>query len=293
MFSRTSLKMPHSPQLCPHDKLHRDGHGLGDQYPSYTSLSTYRAVRSRCAVCDSILGVIEEVMPGWVGERYETRWITTYLKDKRLLEVALYEGSSSLGSFMLERDYHTLKLILRFQLLRRPICKSSFISIVGVNSLPIYNNKPQFAKPILADPVFTCRDPQWSWASGHTSLLEDYYSLDIIEDTRSELALERISKWLSHCIENHESCKPPDPSYIPHRLIHVGSFGKEEPSLVEPSQPVPYLCLSYCWGPDTKDVLVTTTANLASHYKVIPLATVPATIRDAISICRGLGFAYL
>ncbi|KAH8786754.1 heterokaryon incompatibility protein-domain-containing protein, partial [Hyaloscypha sp. PMI_1271] len=118
-------------------------------------------------------------------------------------------------------------------------------------------------------------------------------SLDIIEDTRSELALERISKWLSHCIENYESCKPPDPSYIPRRLIHVGSFGKEEPSLVEPSKPVLYLCLSYCWGPDTKDVLVTTAANLASHYKAIPLATVPATIRDAISICRGLGFSYL
>jgi hypothetical protein len=246
-------------------------------------------------------------MPGWVGECYETRWITTRLEDEHPLDVALYEGSSSSESFMWEKalqDQGALKFILHFELLRRPICKSSFTSIIRIVTLPIYNNKAQFTKPILAEPVLAepilakpvvpaHHQTRRRRSGGGPSLLAGFYSLDMIEDTRSKLALERISKWLLHCIENHESCKPPDPSYIPRRLIHVGSSGKEEPSLVEPSKPVLYLCLSYCWGPDTKDVLVTTAANLASHYKAIPLATVPATIRDAISICRGLGFSYL
>lgn len=303
--------MSHSPQLCPHDELRISIlHGDGPLIGCSTSLSTYHAVRSRCAICDSILGVIEEVMPGWVGERYETRWIKTSFENELPLgvtlyeessssgsDVTVYEESSSSGSFVLGgalRGRGALKFILHFQLLRRPICKSLFTSIIGIDSLPIYNNKPQFTKPILAEPFFpAAHEADWKTSGNGVSLLANCYSLDIIEDTRSDLALERISKWLSHCIENHQSCKPRDPNYVPRRLIDVGSFGKKEPSLVEPSQPVPYLCLSYCWGPDTKDVLVTTTANLASHYKAIPLATVPATIRDAISICRGLGFSYL
>ncbi|KAM5359724.1 hypothetical protein ACJZ2D_014251 [Fusarium nematophilum] len=113
----------------------------------------------------------------------------------------------------------------------------------------------------------------------------------ITEDSGSDLALDRASKWLAHCVEYDDECEPPDKSFKPRRLLWVGTSG--DPFLVKPHEPVPYACLSYCWGPDVDDVLRTTRKSLQSHLMKIPVASLPAAIQDAITVSRGLKIAYL
>lgn len=81
---------------------------------------------------------------------------------------------------------------------------------------------------------------------------------------------------------------------MPRRLLNVGSIETNvEPFLFEPFEPVQYVCLSYCWGPDVQDVLKTTKENLKSHYAEVPFVSMPATIQDAVTVCRRLGICYL
>ncbi|KAL7914046.1 heterokaryon incompatibility protein domain-containing protein [Trichoderma velutinum] len=114
-------------------------------------------------------------------------------------------------------------------------------------------------------------------------------ALEITSDSSSKSALDRASRWLSHCLEHDEACEFPNTGFIPRLLIDVGSHDNlREPFLYRPTEVTPYACLSYCWGSDTKDILRTTADNLESHYKSIPLSKLPLGIKDAIIVCRGL-----
>lgn len=53
----------------------------------------------------------------------------------------------------------------------------------------------------------------------------------------------------------------------------------------------PYVALSYCWGGPQPAVL--TVATLETYTHGVPLTSSPQTIRDAILVCRKLGFQYL
>jgi hypothetical protein len=118
--------------------------------------------------------------------------------------------------------------------------------------------------------------------------------LDIIADSGSDRAFDRATKWLSRCLDHDEKCGSTDPKYLPRRLLNIGSStGSHDPILFEPTEPVHYVCLSYCWGPDVDDVLTTKTENLKMHYQGIPLSSLPQTIRDAVVFCRGLKLQYL
>jgi hypothetical protein len=137
------------------------------------------------------------------------------------------------------------------------------------------------------------------WSEGDThSRTALYHTLRILPDSSSKTAFERAVKWLSHCAENDKYCKVPDPTYMPRRLLNVGAWngagdGSREPFLSEPKRPVEYAALSYCWGMDVEDVLKTTKDNLQSLYETVPLSSLPATISDAIKLCRGLNISYL
>jgi len=121
-----------------------------------------------------------------------------------------------------------------------------------------------------------------------------HQSLDVIEDFLSQAAFDRAAKWLSYCLEHDDECKNLHSDFMPRRLLNVGSsVGSCDPFLFEPVEPAPYVCLSYCWGPDVHDVLKTTKANLDSHYRAVPYASLPLTIRDAVIVCRRLQISNL
>ena len=111
--------------------------------------------------------------------------------------------------------------------------------------------------------------------------------MNIIKDNSLPSASGRVAKWLSHCLQNHEQCKNPYTDYMPRRLLHVGSENTS-PFLFKPSRRAPYVCLSYCWGIDTGDILKTTKLNLEAHYMAVPFSELPNTIRDAVTLCRAL-----
>lgn len=123
---------------------------------------------------------------------------------------------------------------------------------------------------------------------------ELFPSLAVAEDSSSNMAFERAAQWLSHCLENDEECRPRASSFMPRRLLDVGSMDRpSDPFLLEPTDPAPYVCLSYCWGVDTEGVLKSTETNLAAHYQAVPYTSMPATIQDAVTVCRRLKIAYL
>jgi hypothetical protein len=101
-------------------------------------------------------------------------------------------------------------------------------------------------------------------------------------------------------------CRPTgDGDFIPKRLLDVGlvrEVGKRTPDFVRlvelgTAQPrkstVPYAALSYCWGGDLTGTVTTTKLTVGAHYQRIPLDTLPKSIADAVSVCRGVGIPYL
>lgn len=118
--------------------------------------------------------------------------------------------------------------------------------------------------------------------------------LQVIPDSSSQAAMDRASRWLSHCLEHDEACEIPNEDFMPRMLIDVTSEeSSREPFLFEPSVVAPYACLSYCWGSDTEGILRTTTKNVESHHEAIPLTEMPLGVQDAIAVCRGLKVPYL
>lgn len=116
---------------------------------------------------------------------------------------------------------------------------------------------------------------------------------EVCEESSSEAAFARASEWLSYCVKHDKACTPPN-DWWPKRLIDV-NLGNQEghPFLVEPTAPVTYTCLSYCWGPDTDDVLRTNKDNIDQHFSAISINSMPKTIQDAVTVCRGMKIPYL
>ncbi|CEI70722.1 hypothetical protein FVEN_g794 [Fusarium venenatum] len=137
------------------------------------------------------------------------------------------------------------------------------------------------------------------------SLLEEEFlnyspdnSEDQVDGTGSLRALSLSKTWLKRCRESHIDCRRlhdlTDP-ILPTRVLDVtgGTLHNPEIKLIETSRVKrgTYCALSYCWGKSR--CITTTKANLANHKHVIPLTTLPKTIRDAVLATRGLEIDYL
>jgi len=72
----------------------------------------------------------------------------------------------------------------------------------------------------------------------------------------------------------------------------VGSPGGKT-FLFEPTAPCAYVALSYRWGVEVKDVGATTKSRLEVYTTSIDESSLPATLRDAITLCRGIKVQYL
>jgi hypothetical protein len=109
------------------------------------------------------------------------------------------------------------------------------------------------------------------------------------------MAPEIARQWLSDCIETHTDCQSPRITAPPSRLISVGD---ENPlstvrliSTATLGAGVSWIALSYCWG--GPQPIRTTTETIQAHCASIPVAILPATLRDAIHVTRSLGQCYL
>lgn len=235
---------------CPHSEFKRKHGTLGLWAP----ISTFIQNASACIDCEILLKVIEATTPGWSTENKHQGAVELGIDTSFAEPVALtirmgIKGSETSWGIFEEHDF------FQFHLFELSPC-------------PIYNGDSS-AMP---------------WTRG--GILR---SLQVNVDSGSSAAFDRAKQWLSHCVQNDAPCRPQDASFMPRHLINVGSSHElQEPFLFKPSVPVQYACLSYCWGVNVDQNMKTTTNNIQSHYRKLELAKLPATIQDAIKVCRAL-----
>ncbi|KAI8964052.1 HET-domain-containing protein [Daldinia sp. FL1419] len=166
--------------------------------------------------------------------------------------------------------------IFSFDIIQRPSATLHYVE--GNSTSEQKATELVHSSPLLREIIWADRSRLW----------------DVLEDSTTQAAFDRAAEWLAYCIEHDEPCKPPDRNFVPRRLLNVRrNDGASEPFLFEPTNPTAYACLSYCWGEDVGDVLKTTTSNLDSHYKEVPLRSMPKSLQDAVTLCRGLNISYL
>ncbi|KAL6803195.1 heterokaryon incompatibility domain-containing protein [Trichoderma sp. SZMC 28013] len=112
-----------------------------------------------------------------------------------------------------------------------------------------------------------------------------------------------IRSWMQTCSQEHDLCKgtlsksfpneAEDPQ-LPTRVLDVGPLNHESVSLLETNgQRGEFCALSYCWGPEGTQTLITTRDNINNHLNGIQFTSLPKTFQDAVIITRELGIRYL
>ena len=97
-------------------------------------------------------------------------------------------------------------------------------------------------------------------------------------------------RWLEECQNSHEECKRESPTALPSRVLDV-SDNQIKLHVSSPGETSEYIALSYCWGGD--QTTKTTVANLSPRIKEIALSDLPQSLKDAVTVTRGLGIQYL
>lgn len=113
-------------------------------------------------------------------------------------------------------------------------------------------------------------------------------------DLTGNVVTRASQAWLRDCRNNHPGCGPQDEPTLPTRVLDVLSGDGEDLVRLHISsggQKADYLALSYCWGGPQS--VVTTRQNLEAMAAGIPLAQLPQTLQDAVTVSRGLGIRYL
>ncbi|KAL7948730.1 heterokaryon incompatibility domain-containing protein [Trichoderma barbatum] len=112
-----------------------------------------------------------------------------------------------------------------------------------------------------------------------------------------------IRSWIQICSQEHELCRSArSKAYLdeivgpklPTRVLDVGTANHEAIYLIETNgQRGDFCALSYCWGREGTQALVTTRGNIKDHLNGIKFSGLPKTFQDAVTITRELGIRYL
>ncbi|KAF2005644.1 HET-domain-containing protein [Amniculicola lignicola CBS 123094] len=116
------------------------------------------------------------------------------------------------------------------------------------------------------------------------------------DSTRHESCLDFLSKSLDHCLKHHELCSLGQNSWVPTRLLDLGSLGTDlgQVRLVETGSGVEspvYLTLSHMWG--TASVLKLVKSNYSDFMKGLRLDLLPQRFIDSVYLARRLKLRYL
>lgn len=113
-------------------------------------------------------------------------------------------------------------------------------------------------------------------------------------------AFTKATYWVQKCRQTCEHSRSANviPNDRPGRLVDVTPLEgtcKDNLALVTGENPGigDYLALSYCWG-QRDQPMATTTVNVQSRFEEgFSLSDMPHTIRDAVLVCRRLGFRHI
>jgi Heterokaryon incompatibility protein (HET) len=117
-------------------------------------------------------------------------------------------------------------------------------------------------------------------------------------DTSSNEALTWAKLCLADCRKIHPKCQQSEECTMLTRLLDLSQFDEARPEessipvIQTNNQPVPYVCLSYCWGKNQSVLL--TDSNLKNFTQDgIPWSILPKTIQEAIHFTYRLCYRYL
>ena len=107
-------------------------------------------------------------------------------------------------------------------------------------------------------------------------------------------SLARVGRWLETCQKTHTKCSVQYEYWVPSRVIYVRGNSEDPVRLCQRSSVphgAPYATLSHCWG--GVHTLNLTSTTMEAFLEGIAMTDLPATYKDAVSIARSLGIAYL
>lgn len=113
------------------------------------------------------------------------------------------------------------------------------------------------------------------------------------ENAKSESCKRFVKECVQQCTTQHQSCAIRPTTFMPTRLIYLGTTN-EELKICDPIsaiEEVKWAALSHCWG--GHQPLKLEQVNLSSFKRRVEFSDLPATFRDAIGIARELGLYYL
>jgi hypothetical protein len=106
-----------------------------------------------------------------------------------------------------------------------------------------------------------------------------------------------MTKWMTACNDTHPLCGSLyEEQELPTRVLDVSVDTDLGPSFIRlhdsNGETGIYAALSYCWGSSGKKTM-TTKSNMRERYSGLQIRALPATLLDAVHLCRRLGFRYL
>ncbi|EXK86059.1 hypothetical protein FOQG_10108 [Fusarium oxysporum f. sp. raphani 54005] len=109
--------------------------------------------------------------------------------------------------------------------------------------------------------------------------------------TESATSRNLVQKWHRDCLEKHQACKS-SKAWVPTRLVKIyDTHFRVIRNVDHDSEPYSYVALSHCWG--RANILKLTAATKNDLFQDTPISRLPKTFRDAITVCRWLGYSYL
>jgi len=110
----------------------------------------------------------------------------------------------------------------------------------------------------------------------------------------------QVKKWIDGCDCNHSGCiKAAKNTWVPTRLLDLQTGDSDIIRLVNCSEENiqgPYVTLSHCWGPRTKEnEFLTLQGETVEEYKTkgIKLTTLSVNFQQAINVARFIGIRYI
>ncbi|KAK1499878.1 TOL [Colletotrichum abscissum] len=123
-------------------------------------------------------------------------------------------------------------------------------------------------------------------------------AMPVLSAAGSQAHIAALSTWIRVCDDTHDCSPASDTTFLPTRVIDVGSEGAESCRLLcadrGQTNSGRYLALSHRWGaPDQHRKFCTLKENLESFKEEIKLTELPRTFQDAINVTRSLDIGYL
>ncbi|KAL9614737.1 MAG: hypothetical protein Q9167_000806 [Letrouitia subvulpina] len=131
---------------------------------------------------------------------------------------------------------------------------------------------------------------------GGLTPLEEVIISNGFSNTWCKSSASLTKRWINDCraSRGHKRCHHGPTSWLPSRLIHIGT--KRSPKVrLRKSRRVPpgsqYITLSHCWG--DREIYSLTQQNQDALMRKIDYSRLPQTFRDAICVARELDVEYL